>query len=89
MLDIGQFLGLNNRIVKLFEAKIKKHQTLTYLRWRYKIKIKQLIVLKKTVDNLSRRNNYALYLSKKIHFILLNTIFSLFGLISSHLIYQF
>ena len=50
MLDIGRFLGLNNRIVKLFEAKIKKHQTLIYLQLGYKIKIKQLIVLKKNCE---------------------------------------
>ena len=89
MLDIGRFLGLNNRIVKLFEAKIKKHQTLIYLQLGYKVKIKQLIVLKKTVNNPPRRNDFALYLSKKTHFILLNTICNLSWLLSSHLIYQF
>ncbi len=50
MLDIGRFLGLNNRIVKLFEAKIKKHQTLIYLQLVNKVKIKQLIVLKKNCE---------------------------------------
>ena len=62
MLDIGRFLELNNRIVKVFEAKIKKHQTLIYLQLGYKVKIKQLIVLKKTVNNLPRRKDFALYL---------------------------
>ena len=89
MLDIGRFLGLNNRIVKLFEAKIKNHQTLIYLQLGYKVKIKQLIVLKKTVNNLPRRNDFALYLSKETHFILLNTICNLSWPLSSHLIYQF